>query len=83
LLPVGLLDFQIVGGLARPIFFREPDLAWLRLVVDETTRFVGRPWRELEQRLGEPMPILVPHADPERHQGLAAARQRSVIETQA
>ncbi len=59
MLPVSLLDFEVVGGLARPSFLRDSDLAWLRVVVDETTRFVGRPWGELQRRLAEPMPMRV------------------------
>lgn len=54
MLPEELLNYSVVGDAAVPHFLQENDHPWLRLLLDEWDRFVGRPQRELEARLREP-----------------------------
>ena len=43
-----------------PHFLNEHDHPWLRVLLEEYERFVGRPGRELEARLREPLPCETP-----------------------
>jgi predicted nuclease of restriction endonuclease-like RecB superfamily len=43
-----------------PHFLLESDLPWLRVLLEERDRFVGRRQRELEERLREPLPCASP-----------------------
>ena len=53
--PDGLLSYSAVGALVVPRFLGEHDQPWLRALLDEHERFVGRPQRELDARLREPL----------------------------
>src|SRR5260370_36595870 len=56
LLPASLLRFSVAGERVVPHFISEADTRWLRALIDEARRFVGRRRRELEDRLREPLP---------------------------
>jgi len=56
LLPATLLNFSLVGDAVVPHFLTEHDHPWLRTLLEEHQRFVGRPRRELTARLREPLP---------------------------
>src|SRR5216684_4114282 len=60
LLPGSLLRFSVRGDEVVPHFIQEADLPWLRALLDERERFVGRRQRELEERLREPLPCASP-----------------------
>jgi uncharacterized protein len=60
LLPAGLLVFRLQGDRIVPSFLDEPDHPWLRALLDERERFVGRPRGELASRMKEPLPIEAP-----------------------
>ncbi len=45
---------------ATPDWLSAGDHAWLRVLVDEHLRFLGRPRRELDARLREPLPCFAP-----------------------
>jgi predicted nuclease of restriction endonuclease-like RecB superfamily len=62
LLPEALLPYSVRGDVVVPHFLRENDYPWLRVLLDEYGRFVGRPQRELDQRLREPLPCASPPA---------------------
>jgi predicted nuclease of restriction endonuclease-like RecB superfamily len=56
LVPEGLLLYGLRGEIVVPRFLTEHDHPWLRGLLDEYERFVGRPQRELDERLLEPLP---------------------------
>ncbi len=60
LLPGSLLRFSVRGDEVVPHFLLESDLPWLRVLLEERERFVGRRQRELEERLREPLPCASP-----------------------
>src|SRR5712691_3661774 len=60
LLPGSLLRFSVHGDEVVPHFLLENDLPWLRALVDERERFVGRRMCELVERLREPLPCASP-----------------------
>jgi predicted nuclease of restriction endonuclease-like RecB superfamily len=60
LLPDALLNYSVVGDLIVPHFLDEHDHPWLRALLDEHERFVGRPERELDARLRAPLPCESP-----------------------
>jgi hypothetical protein len=49
------LSYRLVGNTVVPRFLSEADHPWLRTLLDERDRFVGRPQRELDARLREPL----------------------------
>jgi predicted nuclease of restriction endonuclease-like RecB superfamily len=49
------LSYRLVGNTVVPRFLGEVDHPWLRTLLDERERFVGRPQRELDARLQEPL----------------------------
>ena len=49
------LSYRLVGSTVVPCFLGEADHPWLRTLLDERDRFVGRPQRELDARLQEPL----------------------------
>lgn len=55
-----LLSYSAAGALVVPHFLGEHDHPWLRALVEEHERFIGRPQRELEARLREPLPCASP-----------------------
>ena len=50
-----LLNYSVAGALVVPHFLGEHDHPWLRALLEEHERFIGRPQRELEARLREPL----------------------------
>jgi predicted nuclease of restriction endonuclease-like RecB superfamily len=60
LLPDDLLPLRIKDGQAIVGYLGHGDQTWLRALIDEFERYVGRPERELRQRLGEPLPLPSP-----------------------
>jgi predicted nuclease of restriction endonuclease-like RecB superfamily len=60
LLPDALLNYSLVGNTVVPHFLGELDHPWLRVLLEEHERFVGRPQRELDARLREPLPCESP-----------------------
>jgi hypothetical protein len=56
LLPEALLPCKIHGTTVLPHFLGEHDHPWLRVLLEEYARFVGRRQRELDERLREPLP---------------------------
>jgi predicted nuclease of restriction endonuclease-like RecB superfamily len=60
LLPDDLLPLRIIEGQAIVGYVGEGDQTWLRALIDEFERHVGRPERELRQRLNEPLPLPSP-----------------------
>src|SRR2546422_7713938 len=60
LLSADLLSYSVAGTLAVPHFLGEHDHPWLRVLLEEYERFIGRPQRELEARLREPLPCESP-----------------------
>jgi predicted nuclease of restriction endonuclease-like RecB superfamily len=60
LLPDALLNYSVVGNTIVPHFLGEHDHPWLRVLLEEHERFVGRPQRELDARLREPLPCESP-----------------------
>ena len=55
MLPDALLNYSVVGNTVVAHFLGEHDHPWLRVLVEEFERFVGRPERELDARLREPL----------------------------
>jgi predicted nuclease of restriction endonuclease-like RecB superfamily len=51
LLPDPLVSYSTVGQLVVPRFLGEHDHPWLRVLLEEHERFVGRPRRELDAQL--------------------------------
>jgi uncharacterized protein len=60
LLPEALLNYSVVKGAVVPHFLGEHDHPWLRVLLEEHERFVGRARRELQARLREPLPCESP-----------------------
>ena len=60
MLPDALLNYSVIGDTIVPHFLGEHDHPWLRVLLDEHERFVGRPQRELGARLREPLPCESP-----------------------
>jgi len=96
LLPAALLVYRIQGDAIVPAFLGTADLPWVRALIDERARFVGRPRRELAARLREPLPVaspprrraLVAHvldrlAQPRRRDGTSARDLRAEVFTAA
>jgi predicted nuclease of restriction endonuclease-like RecB superfamily len=52
----GLLPYRLVAGTVVPAFLGEQDWPWLRRLLDEREGLVGRPRRELDERLRTPLP---------------------------
>jgi len=61
LLPEAVIPARIHSGRVLPAFLDERDQPWLHVLIDEVDRFSGRPLRELQQRLREPLPCATPH----------------------
>ena len=51
LLPDRLLSYSVAGTVVVPHFLGEHDHPWLRTLLEEHERFIGRPQRELDGRL--------------------------------
>jgi len=60
LLPDHLLNCRAAGSAVVPHFLAEHDHFWLRSLLEEYERFVGRPHRELTARLRQPLPCEAP-----------------------
>jgi uncharacterized protein len=60
LLPDRLLSYSVAGTVVVPHFLGEHDHPWLRTLLEEHERFIGRPQRELDGRLREPLPCVSP-----------------------
>jgi len=58
--PEPLLNCSVAGDILVPHFLGEHDHPWLRILLEEHERFIGRPQRELEARLREPLPCESP-----------------------
>jgi predicted nuclease of restriction endonuclease-like RecB superfamily len=56
LLSADLLSYSVAGTLVVPHYLGEHDHPWLRALLDEHERFIGRPRHELEARLRDPLP---------------------------
>ena len=56
----GLLSYSVAGALVVPQFLGSQDHPWLRALLEEHERFVGRPQRELDARLRQPLPCQAP-----------------------
>ncbi len=61
MLPESLLKYSKLHGEVVPHYIDERDHPWLRLLLQEYERFVGRPRNELLKHLKKPMPFLSPH----------------------
>ena len=55
-----LLSYSVAGTLVVPHYLGEHDHPWLRVLLEEHERFIGRPQRELEARLRDPLPCESP-----------------------
>src|SRR5436309_11352788 len=55
-MPKALLNYSVAGDTVVPHFLGEHDHPWLRSLLEEHERFIGRPQRELDTRLREPLP---------------------------
>lgn len=55
-----LLPLRIKDGRAIVGYLDDGDHTWVRALIDELERHVGRPERELRQRLSEPLPVPSP-----------------------
>jgi len=62
LLREALLPCSFRGALVVPSFLGEQDHPWIRALLDEYDRYVGRRQRELDDRLREPLPCASPDA---------------------
>jgi uncharacterized protein len=60
LLPESLLACSVVGDALSPHFLRESDHVWLRALLDECARCLGKPQRELAERLRQPLACTAP-----------------------
>lgn len=60
MLPDNLLPLRIRDGRAVVGYLGEGDQGWVRALLDEFERYVGRPERELRERLAEPLPLPSP-----------------------
>ena len=61
MLPEAAIPARLDRGRILPSFLDERDQPWLHVLIDEVDRFRGRPLRELQQRLREPLPCATPH----------------------
>ena len=59
-MPEALLNYSVAGDTVVPHFLGEHDHPWLRILLEEHERFVGRPQHELDARLREPLPCQSP-----------------------
>jgi predicted nuclease of restriction endonuclease-like RecB superfamily len=59
-IPDRLLQFAVAGTEALPRYLTSADHAWLRVLIEEFERFVGRKLDELRERLREPLPCHAP-----------------------
>jgi predicted nuclease of restriction endonuclease-like RecB superfamily len=50
-------SFRLLGGTVVPRLLVESDYSWLRVLLDERERFVGRGEREFDTRLRDPLPM--------------------------
>jgi uncharacterized protein len=57
LLPESLLRYRLIGKKIVPGYLTEQDHPWLRSLINEYERFIGKPRRELFDRLREPLPF--------------------------
>ena len=55
-----LLSYSVAGTLVVPHYLGAHDHPWLRVLLEEHERFIGRPQRELEARLRDPLPCESP-----------------------
>jgi predicted nuclease of restriction endonuclease-like RecB superfamily len=55
LLPARLISCDLAGGVAHPRFLGAADRPWIRRLLERWDRQAGRPLRELEERLREPV----------------------------
>lgn len=62
MLPDALLPLSIRDGRALLGYLGDGDQAWVRALLNELERLVGRPERDLRQRLSEPLPLPSPVA---------------------
>lgn len=60
MLPESLLLHSLRGDELVPHLLGADDHPWLRVLIDEMLRFVGRPQRELDERLRRPLPCHSP-----------------------
>ena len=60
MLPEALLSYSLLQNTVVPHFLGAHDHPWLRALLEEHERFVGRPQRELEAHLREPLPCESP-----------------------
>jgi predicted nuclease of restriction endonuclease-like RecB superfamily len=60
LLPEKLIPVRAQEGKLLPAFLGAEDVPWLGVLLDEVGRFCGKPARELEARLREPLPVKAP-----------------------
>ena len=60
MLPEALLPCSIQGNVVLPHFLAEHDHVWLRVLLEEYARFVGRRQRELDEHLRQPLPCASP-----------------------
>ena len=60
MLSADLLSYSVAGTVVIPHYLGEHDHPWLRVFLEEHERFIGRPQRELEARLREPLPCESP-----------------------
>lgn len=54
------IPFSLRNGVVFPNYFYPQDAVWLRIVLDEYSRFVGLPRRMLRERWNEPLPCASP-----------------------
>jgi uncharacterized protein len=50
-------SYRLLGGAVVPRLLVESDYPWLRVLLDERERFVGRAQREFDARLRDPLPV--------------------------
>jgi predicted nuclease of restriction endonuclease-like RecB superfamily len=50
-------SYRLLGGAIVPRLLVESDYPWLRVLLDERERFVGRAQREFDARLRDPLPV--------------------------
>ncbi len=90
------LSYSVVGNAVVPRFLAEHDHPWLRSLLDEYEHFVGRPRRELDARLREPLPrdgpagkkrlaiqVLARQAHGERNAVVSPRQARRLVFTEA
>ena len=73
----GLLSYSVAGSIVVPHFLGPQDHSWLRVLLEEHERFVGRTQRELEGRLREPLPCQSPPVKVKLATQVLARLQRS------